>query len=358
LEDRRLIDEVAHLRNRLRRRHAYHNLLGRSRRMLEVFARVERVASSACTVLVTGETGTGKELVAQAIHFSDVTRNGPLVNVNCAALPEHLLESELFGHERGAFTGAERQRKGRFEQASGGTLLLDEIGEIPFGMQAKLLRVLQDGCFERVGGTESIETDCRVIASTNRDLAQAVAAKRFREDLYYRLNVVSIDLPPLRERVEDVPLLVHHFLEKLAERGLPQKTVARETLSRLLRYDWPGNVRELEHVIEQTVVTTPGPVIELANLPPQIVPLREEPFSLDFDHTRPLLELTDEFTQRIERAYLVRVLEKYRGRIDRCADHCGLSRRSISEKLRRYQIDKSDFKPASLGRKKFAMAGD
>src|SRR3954469_24928857 len=169
LKDRRLIDEVADLRNRLRRRNAYHNLLGRSRQMMEGFARVERVASSACTVLVTGETGTGKELVAQAIHFSDATRTSRLVEVNCAALPEHLLESELFGHERGAFTGADRQRKGRFEQASGGTLLLDEIGALPLGMQAKLLRVLQDGTFERVGGGEVIQADTRILAATNVD---------------------------------------------------------------------------------------------------------------------------------------------------------------------------------------------
>lgn len=345
LEDRRLIDEVADLRNRLRRRNAYHNILGRSRRMMDVFARVERVASSSCTVLITGETGTGKELVAQAIHYSDPTRTGKLDAVNCAALPEQLIESELFGHERGAFTGADRQRKGRFELASGTTLFLDEIGELPLGMQAKLLRVLQDGIFERVGGTESIRTDCRVIAATNLDLAAAVAAGRFREDLFYRLNVVSIDLPPLRERLEDVPLLVNHFLAKLVERGLPSRTLAHETLSRLMRYDWPGNVRELEHLIEQLVVTTPGPVIEPENLPSQIVPHREAPFSLEFDHRRPLHELTEEFTERIERAYLVRVLEKYRGRIDRCALHCGLSRRSISEKLRRYQINKRDFKP-------------
>jgi two-component system NtrC family response regulator len=358
LEARRLIDEVADLRNRLRRRNAYHNILGRSKRMMEVFARVERVASSNCTVLVTGETGTGKELVAQAIHYSDVTRKGPLIEVNCAALPEHLLESELFGHERGAFTGADRQKKGRFELAAGGTLFLDEIGELPVGMQAKLLRVLQDQRFERVGGTEPIKTDCRVIAATNLNLAEAVAANRFRDDLYYRLNVVSIDLPPLRERLEDVPLLVNHFLERLIERGLPPKSMARETLSRLLRYDWPGNVRELDNVIEQMVVTTPGPVIEPDNLPSHIVPLREEPFSLDFDHNRPLQELTDEFTQRIERAYLIRVLEKYRGRIDRCADHCGLSRRSISEKLRRYQIDKTEFKPAIRGRTRYVMAGE
>jgi two-component system response regulator AtoC len=306
---------------------------------------------------VTGETGTGKELVAQAIHFSDVTRQGTLVAVNCAALPEPLLETELFGHERGAFTGADRQKKGRFELARGGTLFLDEIGEMPMGMQAKLLRVLQDGRFERVGGTEAVQTDCRVIAATNLDLAEAVAAGRFRDDLFYRLNVFSIALPPLRERLEDVPLLVNHFLEKLAERGLPARTVSRLALSRLLSYDWPGNVRELEHVIEQAMVTTAGPVIEPENLPPQIVARQDEPFTLDFDHHRRLPEITAEFTRRIECAYLQHVLEKYRGRIELCAKHCGLSRRSISEKLRRYQIDKRAYKPHSARRKQYALAG-
>ncbi len=298
--------------------------------------------------MVTGETGTGKELVAEAIHLSDVTRDGALVAVNCAALPEPLLESELFGHERGAFTGADRQKKGRFELAKGSTLFLDEIGDMPLGMQAKLLRVLQDGRFERVGGTDSIQTDCRVIAATNVNLHEAVATGRFREDLFYRLNVFSIELPPLRDRLEDIPLLVDHFLDKLAERDLPVKTFSRLALSRLLTYDWPGNVRELEHVVEQATVTTPGPVIEPENLPPQIVARHDEPFSLDFDPRRPLPEITAEFTRRIERAYLQRVLEKYRGRIELCARHCGLSRRSISEKLRRYQIDKRDFKPTAL----------
>ncbi|WP_165246412.1 sigma-54-dependent transcriptional regulator [Paludisphaera soli] len=358
LEARRLVDEIADLNTKLRRRFAYHNLLGRSRRMAEVFAKVERVGSSTCTVLITGETGTGKELVAQAIHQSDVTRrrDGRLVAVNCAALPEHLLESELFGHERGAFTGADRQQIGRFEAAAGGTLFLDEIGEMPMGMQAKLLRVLQDGRFERVGGTEPIQADCRVLAATNVDLAEAVAQGKFRSDLFYRLNVVSIETPPLRDRLDDVPLLVHHFLHNMEERGLPAKTLSRAALSRLVRYDWPGNVRELEHVIELMVVTTPGPVIEPENLPDEIVPRGEEPFSLDFDHFRPLQELTEEFTQRIEKAYLARVLEKYRGRIDQCAEHCGLSRRSISEKLRRYQIDKTDFKPANRRTRKAAPA--
>jgi two-component system, NtrC family, response regulator AtoC len=350
LEDRKLRDEVGALRQGLQQRYAYHNLLGRSPRMREVFARVARVACSSCNVLITGETGTGKELVAQAIHYTDTTRGGPLVAVNCAALPEPLLESELFGHERGAFTGADRQRKGRFELAKGGTLLLDEIGELPLGMQAKLLRVLQEGTFERVGGSEVLRADCRVLASTNRILAQDVAEGRFREDLYYRLNVVGIELPPLRDRLDDIPLLVNHFLNRLQERRQPSKAMSRETLSRLARYDWPGNVRELEHVIELVVVTTPGPVIEPENLPPQIVSTRDEPFSLDFDLHRPLPAITEELTERVERAYLQRVLERYLGRIDRCAAHCGLSRRSISEKLRRYRIDKADFKPNSSRR--------
>ena len=359
LEDRRLIDEVADLRGRLRKKHAYHNLIGRSLGMLEVFDRVARVASSPCTVLVTGETGTGKELVAQAIHSSDVTRDGPLLAVNCAALPETLLESELFGHEKGAFTGADRQKKGRFELASGGTLFLDEIGDMPMGMQAKLLRVLQDGRFERVGGTEPIQAHCRVVAATNVKLREAVAREKFREDLFYRLNVVKIDLPPLRERLEDIPILVEHFLAKLADRGLQRRTLSRASLSRLLSYDWPGNVRELEHVLEQSVVITPGPVIEPENLPPQIVPQHDEPLTLEFDHQRPLPEITAELTERIEIAYLQRVLEKYRGRIEPCAHHCGLTRRSISAKLRRYQIDKRDYKPHIARRKarQLAMAG-
>jgi two-component system, NtrC family, response regulator AtoC len=345
LKDRTLQDEVAVLRQGLQERYSFHHLLGKSPRMRDIFARVARVATSNCTVLITGETGTGKELVAQAIHFADHSRTGPLVAVNCAALPEPLLESELFGHEKGAFTGADRQRKGRFEQALGGTLLLDEIGELPIGMQAKLLRVLQDGTFNRVGGTDVIQVDARVLVATNLDLAQAVEQGRFREDLYYRLNVVAVELPPLRERIEDLPLLVNHFLKRLQERRLPAKSFARETIARLSGYEWPGNVRELEHVVEQLVVTTPGPVIEPDNLPPHITSTREEPFTLDFDLHRPLQSITDELTERVERLYLERVLEKYNGKIALCAEHCGLSRRSISEKLRRYRIDKADFKP-------------
>ncbi len=345
LEDRRLRDEVAKLRDRLQRRDAFHNLIGRSQAMQRVFSKIAQVAGSNCTVLITGETGTGKELVAQAIHSADSSRTGPLVAVNCAALPENLLESELFGHERGAFTDAVRQRKGRFEQAQGGTLLLDEVGELPLVMQGKLLRVLQEGRFERVGGNETIAADVRILAATNVQLEQAVAEGQFRSDLYYRLNVVSIEVPPLRDRVEDIPILFEHFQERLSQRsGLEPRSLAHATLRRLRQYDWPGNVRELEHLVEWLLVTTQDDPIELDALPPSIVSRRSEPLSLDFDIERPLQEITDDLLQRIERTYLLRVLEIYRGRIDRCAAHCGLSRRSISEKLRRYEIDKSQFK--------------
>jgi two-component system, NtrC family, response regulator AtoC len=283
-------------------------------------------------------------VLADVIHAWSPRSTGPLVKVNCAAIPENLLESELFGHEKGAFTGAVAQRIGRFETANHGTIFLDEIAEMSPKLQAKLLRVAQDGRFQRIGSNTEVRVNARLLAATNRNLEEEVKAGRFREDLFYRLNVVAIELPTLRERLDDIPLLVSHILKRLQERRMPVKTFSRETLSRLARYEWPGNVRELEHVIEQVVVTTPSPVIEPENLPAQIVSTREEPFSLDFDLHRPLQAITEELTERVERAYLQRVLERYRGRIDRCAAHCGLSRRSISEKLRRYRIDKATFK--------------
>ena len=205
----------------------------------------------AATVLIEGETGTGKELVAKAIHQASPRAAGPLVAVNCAALPETLLESELFGHEKGAFTSAMNQRKGRFELADGGTIFLDEIGEVPLPMQAKLLRVLQERRFERVGGAESIEVDVRIIAATNKDLRKLSADGKFREDLYYRLNVVKIELPALRDRAEDIPLLAAHFTEKYARPGTSPRQIAPEAMEILLRYDWPGNIRELENAIER-----------------------------------------------------------------------------------------------------------
>src|SRR5207244_7481197 len=255
LRERSLQDEVASLRAQLQTRFSFQNILSKNPHMHAVFELINNVAHTNTTVLIEGETGTGKEQVARAIHQASGHRTGPLIAVNCAALPETLLESELFGHEKGAFTSAVGQRHGRFEMANGGTIFLDEVGDIPAPMQAKLLRVLQERCFERVGGTESIEVDVRVVAATNRSLLRLVEQGKFREDLFYRLNVVKIDLPPLRDRPEDIPLLAQHFAEKYAH-GKQPKQIAPEAMEVLLAYRWPGNIRELENAIERATVTT------------------------------------------------------------------------------------------------------
>jgi two-component system NtrC family response regulator len=350
LDDRLLRDELAALRRGLGFRSRFHGLVGHSPRMREVFTTVSRVAPSSFNVLITGETGTGKDLVARALHDGNPARRGPLVTVNCGAVPEPLLASELFGHERGAFTDASSTRQGRFEQADGGTLFLDEIAEMSLSMQAKILRVLQDGTFDRVGGTTSRRADVRILAATNADLRAAVAAGRFREDLFYRLNVVTIDLPPLRDRLpEDLPLLVELFTERLAGRGGPRLQIDRQALARMARYDWPGNVRELENLVERLAATCPGPVVRADDLPATLVPRRDAPLTLDFDLDAPIQGIVDDLTGRIERAYLVQILELTGGRVEPAAARSGLSRRSFSEKLRRHGIDKADFRRATAG---------
>jgi DNA-binding NtrC family response regulator len=249
-------------------------LIGRSAAMQEVYKLIGRVASSDATLLITGESGTGKEVVARVIHRSSPRSNKPFVAVNCAALPETLLESELFGHEKGAFTGAMAQRKGRFEKAAKGTILLDEVGEMSAALQKKLLRVLQEHTFERVGGNTTLQAECRVIAATNRDLEQDVAAGTFREDLFYRLNVITIGMPPLRERKDDIPLLVQHVLSKKRNAEDSPPRISKETMDLLMEYDWPGNVRQLENVIERAVVLSQSRVIG-----PDHLCLPEEGFS-------------------------------------------------------------------------------
>src|SRR5262249_27350185 len=269
------------------------------------------------TVLIEGETGTGKELVARAIHQSSQVRNGPMVAVNCAALPENLLESELFGHEKGAFTSAVGQRVGRFEVPDCDTIILDEVGDIPASMQAKLLRVLQERRFERVGGVESIEVDVRVLAATNRSLLQLVKDGTFREDLYYRLNVVKIDLPPLRDRTEDIPLLAAHFVEKYSRRDEPPRQVSPQAMDVLLQYRWPGNIRELENAIERACVTTMNGVIMPENLPPQVLEPAETSTPFEIDMSRPLGDLLREATSKIEEQYIRRALEQSHGNVGR-----------------------------------------
>jgi two-component system response regulator PilR (NtrC family) len=271
IEAQRLKQENVLLKRALNTSHEFCNIIGRSEAMLAVFKMIETIARTNSTVLITGESGTGKDLVARAVHYNSLRREHPFVALNCGALPETLLESELFGHMRGAFTGADSNKKGLIEVAERGTIFLDEIGEMSATMQVKLLRVLQDRRFRRLGGTEEVQADIRVIAATNQDLQKMVAENRFREDLYYRINVIHLHLPPLRERREDVPLLAEHFLAKFSE-GIekPVRSISHEALGTLAAYDWPGNVRELENAIERAVALEQTQVVLPESLPAQV----------------------------------------------------------------------------------------
>jgi DNA-binding NtrC family response regulator len=344
LRERTLQDEVAALRDQLNARYSFNNILSKSSGMHAIFELIGNVAQTTSTVLIEGETGTGKEMAARAIHEASPLRSGPMVAINCAAVPETLLESELFGHEKGAFTSAISQRKGRFELANGGTLFLDEVGDVPAAMQAKLLRVLQERRFERVGGTQTVEVDVRVIAATNRPLQRLVREGKFREDLYYRLNVVKIDLPPLRDRPEDIPLLATHFTQKYARRDSAPKQIAPEAMALLLNHRWPGNIRELENAIERACVTARGEFIQPDNLPPDVLkPPRSKP-NLPIDLSRPLAEQLAELTASFEERFLRKALKKTHGHIGRASRITGLSRRSITDKLARYKIDAAEYK--------------
>ncbi len=332
LEFRRLEEEVRLLRERLGERFDFSSLIGRSRPMRELFETLALVAPSDATVLITGESGTGKELVANAIHQNSPRRDKPFVKVNCAALHENLLESELFGHERGAFTGATAQRKGRFELAHGGTLFLDEIGDMSPATQAKVLRVLQEGEFERLGGTRTLKVDVRVIAATHRDLEAMVAEGTFRQDLYYRLSVVPVHLPPLRERPEDIPLLAEHFLRVYASKNRkPIAGFTPEAMDLLVRHAWPGNVRELQNAVERAVILCLGERITPRELPPAVrasAPPPPEAPSAAEPGLRTLREA--------ERELILRTLEETGGNRTRAARILGISRQTLITKLKEY----------------------
>jgi DNA-binding NtrC family response regulator len=345
LRERSLQDEIIHLRELMQQRYTFQNIISKNPQMHAIFELINNVAQTTTTVLIEGETGTGKELIARAIHqVSARFRTGPFVAINCAALPETLLESELFGHEKGSFTGAIGQRQGRFEMANGGTLFLDEIGEISQATQAKLLRVLQERRFERVGGTRSIEVDVRLVAATNKSLKGMVKKGRFREDLYFRVNVVRIDVPPLRDRSEDIPLLVTHFASKYARPGEPPRRISPQAMDLLVNHRWAGNVRELENVMERACVISDRDTIEPANLPPDLVAPAPPKLPLRIDLDRTLHEQLQELTALFERQYIRKALKRTRGNVGKCADICGLSRRSLSTKLTEYKIKKSEFK--------------
>jgi len=320
--------ENALLRKRLEGQYRFQDLISKSPQMQKVFHLAEEVASLRSTVLIRGDSGTGKELVARAIHNSGDRAAGPFVAVSCAALAETLLESELFGHEKGAFTGAVSQKKGKFELAGGGTLFLDEVGEISPKVQVDLLRVLQERAFYRVGGSEEVKVDVRVIAATNKDLEREVREGRFREDLYYRLNVIEIALPPLRERRQDIPLLVAHFLEKIApEIGREAPEVSDGAMRLLVDHDWPGNVRELENAVERAMVTCRDQV------------LTEESFAfLLRSNGSPWRVPPDMTLQDLEKQAILAALERTRGNIKEAAANLGIDRSTLYEKIKRYEI--------------------
>ena len=331
LETQRLLRENRHYRDELRGRHRVENLVGQSAQMVAIYKLVARVAGLDTTVLILGETGTGKEAVARALHYASPRADRPFVVVDCAALPENLFESELFGHERGAFTGAVATRRGLLETAGGGTCFLDEVGELSLPFQAKLLRVLQERTIRRVGSSEPIPVDVRFIAATNRDLRKLVEGGRFREDLYFRLDVVTLTVPPLREREEDIPLLAQHFLEKhAAATGKPVRGFARETLDRLGRHDWPGNVRELEHAVERAVVLTSSDLLLPDDVPADVG--RAGSPGPGLPRARMTLE-------EVRRWYVDKVLAEAGGNKLRAAELLGIDRRTLYRILDRQRAE-------------------
>jgi DNA-binding NtrC family response regulator len=332
------------------------NLVGQSAAMQRVFDVIRKVAPTDLTVLIRGPSGTGKELVANALHYNSPRRGRPLIKVNCAAFSRELVESELFGHERGAFTGAINAREGKFEIADGGSLLLDEVGDMPLETQAKILRVLQERELERVGGNRTIKVDVRVLAATNQDLEAKVRSGSFREDLFYRLNVVPIAITPLRERREDLPLLIEHCLAAAAARlGRPGKALAPATTRRLLAYDWPGNVRELEHTLEQALVLASGDAIQLADLPAALrdggradAPSAASPSGAGavagVDAGAGFKESKQRVIEQFERRFIEDALARHHGNISKAAEEMGMYRQHLQTKLAEYGIDASSYR--------------
>ena len=352
VEKRLLLRQITNLEERLRDRLSFDRIIGRSASMRAMFDLIQRVVTNDVTVLITGESGTGKELVAQAVHYHSARRGKPFVSVNCAAIPEPLLESEMFGHERGAFTGAVSTHIGRFEQADGGTIFLDEIGDMPLALQSKLLRVLQEREIIRVGGTKPIRVDIRVVAATNQNLHDAVAARAFREDLYFRLNVLPIQLPPLRQRREDIPLLASHFISVHNPRlNRNIQGIEDDAMRALENHAWPGNVRELENVIQRAMVMATSTFITLDCLPDQVRKAATEPHrtadaeveavlepGVLEDFGEPMQARVDRLTEQLEIRLIRAALAKCDGHRQDTADLLGISRKSLHNKMVRYGL--------------------
>jgi DNA-binding NtrC family response regulator len=355
LERTRMAREHRELLERVQRQYAFESLIGSGPAMQRVFETIRKVAETDLTVLVRGESGTGKELVAQALHNRSQRRNRPFVAVNCAAISRELVESELFGHEKGAFTGADARRQGRFEVADGGTIFLDEIGDMPLETQAKVLRVLQERSFERVGGTKPLQVDVRVVAATHRNLEEEVRQGRFREDLYYRLRVVEVELPPLRDRTSDVPALALRFLEQVNERlGREKQRFSEAALAKLARQRWPGNVRELRNAIEQASVLASGTLIDEGDLrvgePLGVATTASAPAATRADapacaagDALPFAEAKRRAVEGFEREFLLRALRAHDGNISRAAESIGMVRQSLQQKIRELDLRSEDW---------------
>jgi len=344
IEKRSLLLENIYLRQELQEKYGFHNIVGKSKRMQEIYRIIAKVAMTDSTVLIYGQSGTGKELIARAVHFNSPRREKPFVPVDCAVLSENLLESELFGHIRGSFTGAVSTKPGLFEVADGGTLFLDEVGNISLAIQAKLLRVLQEREFTPVGGTKAKKVDIRLIAATNKDLEKMIHEETFREDLYYRLNIVPIPLPLLKDRQEDIPLLASHFLKKYAEEmGKTIKGLTPEAMKRLMRYPWPGNVRELENVIERSVVMIDDEMVRSEHLILPRAQEKEEPDEVQAPHTSDELKevkkhLREKVVEEVERAFVMSALERNNWNVTRAAEEVGMLRPNFQALMRKYNL--------------------
>ncbi len=346
LKHRQMLLEIRNLRKEVSQKYSFGNIIGKNYKMQHIYSLIQRVAPTDARVFITGETGVGKELVAKAIHFNSPRKNKPFVGINCGALSETLLESELFGHEKGAFTGAMRTKLGKFEYAQGGTIFLDEVGDISPSLQVKLLRVLQEQTIERVGGNVPRNVDVRVISATNQDVKDKIGQGEFRVELFYRLNVVPVHIPPLRERIEDVPLLVKHFMCRLNKRfNKDIRHISEKAMVALMQYDWPGNVRELENVLERAFITAEGDTIDRIIFSPgmQVVGSGESFSSVDVEV--PFKVARSVVVRQFEKAYLYEALKRYDGNVSKTAKECGINPRTLWRKINLYELNNGTLKP-------------
>ena len=348
IRERRMLQEIRSLRKEVNQRYAFGNIIGKNHKMQLIYKLIQKVAPTDARVFITGETGVGKELVAKAIHFNSPRNNKPFVGINCGALSETLLEAELFGYEEGAFTGATRTKIGKFEYAKGGTIFLDEVGDISPRMQVQLLRVLQEKKYERVGGNRSLDLDVKVISATNQDVNAKIKRGEYRMELFYRLNVIPIHIPPLRERIEDIPLLVKHFIPMLNKNFNQNiKALTATAMAQLMQHTWPGNVRELENVLERAFVITEGDTIDNLHFSRTTTgtTLTESPYSVNIDI--PFKVARDVVEKRFEKAYIYETLKRFDGNVTKAAQSTGITTRTLWRKIKEYELDTARFRSQS-----------